>query len=176
MKFSLKILRIGHFENLSFFESAILNFFSKKKKKNAPFPWKSVQIYIVEWMGRNFAVFPGFFDEFFDESFWRNFCPSFWRILYLLTIASFRIGVPSILFYHKVVSTNARFLLENQLFVQYIRVENPLDKQSDKAYMCFKMRQASTLDYTVYIFFEKKKWKPYMQTLFVKSCFCFKSK
>jgi hypothetical protein len=26
----------------------------------ASFPWKSVQIYMVEWMGRNFDVFPGF--------------------------------------------------------------------------------------------------------------------
>ena len=26
----------------------------------ASFPWKSVQIYMVEWMGPNFEVFPGF--------------------------------------------------------------------------------------------------------------------
>ena len=41
----------------------------------------------------------------------------------------------------------------NQLFVkrsQYIRVENPLHKQSEKAYMCFKTRRASIRDYTVY--------------------------
>ena len=35
-------------------------FFFEKKKKNASFPWKSAQIYMVEWMGRNFDVFPGF--------------------------------------------------------------------------------------------------------------------
>ena len=42
--------------------------------------------------------------------------------------------------------------LENQLFVkrsQYIRVKNPLHKQSEKTYMCFKTRLASTPDYTV---------------------------
>ena len=33
MKFSQKILRIGDFEKLSFFESAILDFFFQKKKK-----------------------------------------------------------------------------------------------------------------------------------------------
>jgi hypothetical protein len=54
-------LRIGDFEKLSFFESAILNFFSKKRKFFfASFPGKSVQIYMEEWMGRNFDVFPGF--------------------------------------------------------------------------------------------------------------------
>ena len=40
----------------------------------------------------------------------------------------------------KVASTNARYQLKNQLFVkrsQYIRTENPLHKQSEKAYMCF---------------------------------------
>ena len=39
-----------------------------------------------------------------------------------------------------VVSSNARYQLENQLFIkrsQYIRVKNPLHKQSEKAYMCF---------------------------------------
>jgi hypothetical protein len=42
-------LRIGDFEKLSFFESAILNFFFKKKIKFASFPWKSVhnQLYSV---------------------------------------------------------------------------------------------------------------------------------
>jgi hypothetical protein len=38
-------------------------------------------------------------DEFFDEYFWWNFFQSFWQIIYLLTIASFRIGVPSILLF-----------------------------------------------------------------------------
>ena len=31
-----------------------------KKNFSASFPWKSVQIYMVEWMGGNFDVFPGF--------------------------------------------------------------------------------------------------------------------
>jgi hypothetical protein len=48
-------LRIGDFEKLSFFESAILNFFFF-----ASFLGKLVQIYTVEWMGRNFDVFTGF--------------------------------------------------------------------------------------------------------------------
>ena len=52
---------IGDFEKLSFFESAILNFFFQKKNFFfASFPLKSVQIYMVEWMGRNFDVFFGF--------------------------------------------------------------------------------------------------------------------
>ena len=67
--------------------------------------------------------------------------------------------------YRKVVSTNARYELECQLFVkrsQYIRVENLLNRLSEKAYMCFKTRQASTRDYTVYVtflvFFFVLKW------------------
>ena len=41
----------GDVEKLSFFESAI--FF-------AWFPWKSVTNYVMEWMGLNFDVLPGF--------------------------------------------------------------------------------------------------------------------
>ena len=45
----------------SVFESAILDFFFRKKIFFfASFPWKSAQIYMVEWMGQNFDVFPGF--------------------------------------------------------------------------------------------------------------------
>ena len=59
--FREKISRIGDFEKWAFFESAILNFFFEKKKFFfASFPWKSAQIYMVEWMGQNFNVFPGF--------------------------------------------------------------------------------------------------------------------
>ena len=59
--FREKISRIGDFEKWAFFESAILNFFFEKKKFFfASFPWKSAQIYMVEWMGQNFDVFPGF--------------------------------------------------------------------------------------------------------------------
>ena len=52
-----KNFRIGDFEN-----SAILDFFLQKKKKIffAWSPWKSVTNYVVEWMGLNFDVFPGF--------------------------------------------------------------------------------------------------------------------
>ena len=35
-------------------------FFEKKNFFFALFPWKSAQIYMVEWMGWNFDVFPGF--------------------------------------------------------------------------------------------------------------------
>ena len=46
---------LGVVEKLSFFESAILNFFFKKKKKNfASSPWKLVTNYMLEWMGLNF--------------------------------------------------------------------------------------------------------------------------
>jgi hypothetical protein len=46
-------LRIGGFENLSFFESAILIFFSSS-------PSKSGQNYGVEWMGLNVYDICGF--------------------------------------------------------------------------------------------------------------------
>ena len=58
--FREKNLRIGDFEKWAFFESAILNFFFRKIFFFASFPWKSAQIYMVEWMGQNFDVFPGF--------------------------------------------------------------------------------------------------------------------
>ena len=47
MKFLRKNSRIGGFENLSFFECAILIFFSS-------FPWKSVKVYWLARMGQNF--------------------------------------------------------------------------------------------------------------------------
>ena len=56
--------------------------------------------------------------------------------------------------YGKVASINA-YLLRKQLLVkksQYIRIKNPLHKQSDKACMCFKTRRARTRDYTVFRF------------------------
>ena len=55
------MLRIGDFEKLSFFESAILNFFFQKKYFFfASSPWKLVTNYVLEWMGLNFDVFPSF--------------------------------------------------------------------------------------------------------------------
>ena len=54
--------------------------------------------------------------------------------------------------YRIVASTNTCYYSEKQLFVQrsqYIRTENPLHKQSEKAYMCFKTRHVKTLDSTV---------------------------
>ena len=59
VEFSQKMLRIGDFEKLSFIKSAIL-IFIPKEKKFASFPWKSVQINMVEWMGLNFDFFHGF--------------------------------------------------------------------------------------------------------------------
>ena len=54
--------------------------------------------------------------------------------------------------YRNVASINVCLQFGNQLCAkrsQYISIENPLYKQSEKACMCFKMRQASTRDYTV---------------------------
>ena len=50
--FHKKILRIGNFEKWPFWKSGHFEFFF------ASFSWKSVQIRMVEWMGRNFDVFP----------------------------------------------------------------------------------------------------------------------
>ena len=53
--FREKILRIGDFEKWAFFESAILNFFFRKKKFFfAFFPWKQVKVYWLARMGQNF--------------------------------------------------------------------------------------------------------------------------
>ena len=56
--------------------------------------------------------------------------------------------------YHIVESSNAHYLLGNQLFVkrsQYIRIENPLHKQSEKAYMCYYTRRVRTCDFTLIV-------------------------
>ena len=52
--FRKKKLKIGGVENLSFFESANSNIFFKKKMFFASSPRKSVNIYNVARMGRNF--------------------------------------------------------------------------------------------------------------------------
>ena len=57
MKYSRKILRIGNFNKLSFFEMAILNFF-------ASFPWKQVKVYWIARMGQNFD------QDKCDNTFW----------------------------------------------------------------------------------------------------------
>ena len=46
--------KMAVFQKWPFFKIA------NSKKKIASFLSKSVQIYMVEWMGRNFDVFPGF--------------------------------------------------------------------------------------------------------------------
>ena len=51
----LAILKISVFLSRPFWF-----FFSKNYFLFASFLWKSAQIYMVEWMGRNFDVFPGF--------------------------------------------------------------------------------------------------------------------
>ena len=51
--FHKKFLRIGDFEKWPFWKTAILIFFAWS-------PWKSVTNYVIEWMGLNFDVFPGF--------------------------------------------------------------------------------------------------------------------
>ena len=56
--------------------------------------------------------------------------------------------------YRIVASSTACYQLKNQLFVkrsQYIWIENPLHKRSEKACMCFNTRRASTRDYMVSI-------------------------
>ena len=58
--FHKNFLRIGDFEKRPFWKSAILDFFFQKKKNFAWFPWKFVTNYVIEWMGLNFDVFPGF--------------------------------------------------------------------------------------------------------------------
>ena len=50
------ILKIGHFENWPFW----IFFFNFFFFFFASFSWKSVQISMVEWIGRNFDVFHGF--------------------------------------------------------------------------------------------------------------------
>ena len=60
----------------------------------------------------------------FKQGFENIFCLSFFYI------------------YSKVASINVKRS-------QYIRIENPLHKQSEKACMCFKTRRASTCNYTV---------------------------
>ena len=53
--FREKFLRIGDFEKRCFFESAILNFFFRKKNFFfAFFPWKQVKVYWLARMGQNF--------------------------------------------------------------------------------------------------------------------------
>ena len=52
-------MRIGNFEKLLFFESAILIFSFFKKKCFASSPWKSVTNYVLEWMGLNFYHYDG---------------------------------------------------------------------------------------------------------------------
>ena len=53
--FREKILRIGDFEKRCFFESAILNFFFRKKNFFfAFFAWKQVKVYWLARMGQNF--------------------------------------------------------------------------------------------------------------------------
>ena len=64
MKFCKNFLRIGGFENLTFFESAILNFFLPKKNCFASFPWKSVKVYWLARIAQNFDQAKG------DYTFW----------------------------------------------------------------------------------------------------------
>ena len=58
--FHKKNLRIGDFEKQPFWKIGHFRFFFAKKKKIAWSPWKSVTNYVIEWMGLNFDVFPGF--------------------------------------------------------------------------------------------------------------------
>ena len=53
-------MRIEGVENLSFLTRMKSWAIFKKKKKFASFPWKSVKIYRLARMGRNFDDYPGF--------------------------------------------------------------------------------------------------------------------
>ena len=58
--FAKKFWELAILKNELFLSRPFWIFFFEKKKYFASFPWKSAQIYMVEWMGRNFDVFPGF--------------------------------------------------------------------------------------------------------------------
>ena len=64
------------------------------------------------------------------EFFWRNFCRSFWRILFLLPIASFRIGVPSILFLQNFNQTLNLYLNSKNLKFSLVWKKNIISKLS----------------------------------------------
>ena len=91
-----KNLRTGGFENLSFFESAILNFFFQKKNIFASFSWKQVKVSWLARLGQNFDDYPGFQlfftlgkhyapsvpNSFLTSFFLRSFEPSFLSIYF----------------------------------------------------------------------------------------------
>ena len=58
--FRENFLRIGDFEKWPFLKNGHFGYFFKKIFFNASISWKSVQIFMVEWMGWNFDVFSGF--------------------------------------------------------------------------------------------------------------------
>ena len=59
--FMKKYRELAILKECDFEKSAILNFFLQKRFFFfASFLWKYVQIFMVEWMVRNFEVFPGF--------------------------------------------------------------------------------------------------------------------
>ena len=60
VKISKKNIENWRFWKMSFFWVGHFEFFFSNFFFFASFPLKSVQIYMVEWMGRNFDVFPGF--------------------------------------------------------------------------------------------------------------------
>ena len=91
----------GEVEKLSFFESAILIFFSKKNIYFfASFPWKLVTNYVLEWMGLNFYHYDGLQPEMspgiINEHEWpqvRKIHPS-----YLRPPRSLRTGISNSIF------------------------------------------------------------------------------
>ena len=87
---------------------------------------------------------------------WSNFTSYFRCSEHTLTLQFMKRFLPDFLYptYRKVLSTEARYWFRNQLFVkrsQYIRIENSLHKQSEKACMCFNTRRAGTGDCTVFV-------------------------
>ena len=62
--------------------------------------------------------------------------------------------------YRIVASTNTCYYSENQLFIQrsqYIRTENPLHIQSEKAYMCFHVRRVRILAILRYLLWKHEQ-------------------
>ena len=58
--FAKKFWELAILKNELFLSRPFWIFFSKKKKIFAWSPWKFVTNYVIEWMGLNFDVFPGF--------------------------------------------------------------------------------------------------------------------
>ena len=81
-----------------------------------------------------------FLTKFFDEFFWRIFWQFFWPIILtytLLTIASFRIGVPSILFFRNVWNLQKKHTFHSVTFKTLLKFSNGQDSGRQFCYYLF---------------------------------------